>query len=823
MSIRIPRHGAIITCCIAFGLGFVASAGAQSSWEVFTDDFETGDLSKWVIVGGNCEATSSAAQAGLRGLEVTVSDGEHISYKSNLDGIFDKECSFSFDFDPNDVSIPASGDWPPAKSLRIASLLSSPPRKTMAALYIRRNGDGAYTAYLGWEEADGMHYAYNTAREFSLADAWRRITLDVEVDSRIRVWVDGVLESEITGTAHAGFDVEYASLGKMWPTSNGPSGSIRFDNASFELPRIDDLWASAAQTDCSSRNGLTRAQAFCTIREAADLAGPGTVVHILAGTYNEHVAPSYSGENRGEEYTIYQAETVGSVTIDGGGLDCDEARGVFEVYEADEVKSYIRITGLAIENPITAAGCDRDGIFIKGGRNIIVSEVSITDSSGLDPVDADSVGVYIVNSENVIVQNSSIYNTRSSAVRFEESSNIIIDGNDIQKGVNGGMGETVAAAVGASYFEIRNNAIHNGSNLDVGGGGIDVKNGAHHGGVRDNHVYDMPGDTYIYVDAHEFGVHDVEVSGNLVECSPEGGNGIALSSEQGGLLTGIRVYNNVVYDCSGAGIEVTTWGTDGMKTDIGIMNNTVYNNGLTWGGGILVSSDLIENVDISNNISCGNYRWQIGVLIPETGEVSGSHNLVNGDLDEGVPGTADCGWNDCYEFAGSSRIAGDPGFADTTPGAYDFRLVPGSPAVDSATDALVDPDLDGVLETLSFGHDEIPRPQDGDVDNQAIPDRGAYEYYPYTDSTWTGAVSDYWNAPANWSPEGVPGSLNEALIPDVSGNRFPLASATPSEAVYLVKIDPNASLTIDASTSLNVLHSFTTSGRVEISGSLILE
>ncbi len=818
------RYISVVLGSVIFSLGMVAPADAQSVWKIFSDGFESGDVTRWETKGAGCAATTSAKRTGYWGLNVNISDGEHYSFKRDLDEIFNGEISFSFDFDPNGASIPVAGSSAPGNSIQIATLFSSAPRKVMAALYARRSGTGGYTAYLAWEEADGIHYTHDTSGEFPLPDAWSRITMALHVDSWIKVWVDEGLASEIIGVDHAGANVQTAAIGKIWSTSNGPAGTLHFDNARVELPRIDDLWVDAAQTNCAARDGLSRTEAFCTIQEAADLAGPGATVHILNGTYNEHVTPSYSGENEGE-YTTYQAETAGAVTIDGSGLGCDGVYGVFEIHGSGAVKKYLEIIGLSIENPITAAGCDRDGIYINGGMNILISGTSVSDSSGLTPVNADAVGVYIVNSENVTVLNSSFYNTRSSAIRFMDSSDVIIDGNDVRKAVNGGTGECVAAANGAIRFEIRNNTIHDGAGLQTGGSGIDVKNGACCGGVYDNIIHDLPGETHIYVDGYNNGVHDVEVYGNIVNCYPEGGTGIALSSEKGGLLTGIRLYNNVVYDCRGAGIEVTNWDNDGMKTHIGIHNNTIHHNGLQWGGGVFVSSDNIQDVVISNNIASQNHRWQIGVQPPDMTEVSGSRNLVHGDLDEGVPDTADCDWNECFEFAGSLRIIAAPGFESTVQGSYDFHLISSSPAIDAGSYVLVDPDGNGIFKALSFDHEWTERPLDGDMDYLPTPDRGAHEFDPYEEVDWTGNTDEDWNTSSNWNPPVVPGHFTRAIIPDVTGasGRFPTASGSPPQSAGVIDVRRNASLAIDSHPSLQTFHKLIMSGYVEITGALNLE
>ena len=145
-----------------------------------------------------------------------------------------------------------------------------------------------------------------------------------------------------------------------------------------------------------------------------------------------------------------------------------------------------------------------------------------------------------------------------------------------------------------------------------------------------------------------------------------------------------------------------------------------------------------------------------------------------------------------------------------------------SPAVDSGTAAMVDYDFDGETEELSFDHEWTARPLDGDLDDAAHADRGAYEFDPYEDKTWTGDSDEHWNTPGNWEPAGVPGNLARVLVPDVSAasGRFPVVSAVASQSVAILEVGPGASLSVASTMSLDVLHSLTAQGLVEISGLL---
>jgi hypothetical protein len=69
--------------------------------------------------------------------------------------------------------------------------------------------------------------------------------------------------------------------------------------------RMAHLWVDAINGD-DGADGLTAGTAFRTIQRAADVAGPGTTVHIMPGVYRETVWPAMDG--RASEPTLYLAE-----------------------------------------------------------------------------------------------------------------------------------------------------------------------------------------------------------------------------------------------------------------------------------------------------------------------------------------------------------------------------------------------------------------------------------------------------------------------------------------------------------------------------------
>jgi predicted GH43/DUF377 family glycosyl hydrolase len=126
-----------------------------------------------------------------------------------------------------------------------------------------------------------------------------------------------------------------------------------------------------------------------------------------------------------------------------------------------------------------------------------------------------------------------------------------------------------------------------------------------------------------------------------------------------------------------------------------LVNVTLANNE----GGILVNPPAVGKLAVTNSILTGN-GWQISVEGGGTAEVK--YSLVEG------------GWS------GTGNLEADPLFFD--PEQRNYRLQPGSPAIDAGTNTgAPDHDLEGT-----------ERPLDGNLDRNPKVDMGAYEYRPPT-------------------------------------------------------------------------------------------
>ncbi|MCD4773405.1 MAG: right-handed parallel beta-helix repeat-containing protein [Bacteroidales bacterium] len=403
----------------------------------------------------------------------------------------------------------------------------------------------------------------------------------------------------------------------------------------------------------NDNNPGTEVQPWLTIQKAANTLIAGDTVYVKTGTYNEQVIPQNSGSPG--NYITYLAYPGDTVTINGTGIPVPIWYGVFDITD----KSYIEVSGLRVINSTYA-------------------------------------GIIAWGSSHIIIEKNYTYNTVSSGIASWESSNIIIDSNEVELACNDGLQECITVAV-TDTFEVKNNHVHHGGPGTNGGEGIDIKDGSSNGKVYKNHVHDMNMNRLgIYVDAWDKHTYNIEVFQNIVHhCA----HGIIVASEAGGLLENVRIYNNIAYNNEEVGIWIANWSSAQQQPmkDIKVINNTLYNNGNVWGGGINVMNSDAENVVIRNNICSQNLSFQI-VIEDAPQNLIVDHNLIDGYMGY---------WGEIY---GSDSVVGNPMFVN--PLEADFHLLEGSPAINSgSSDNAPDFDFDG-----------NPRPQGAGYDI------GAYEY-----------------------------------------------------------------------------------------------
>ncbi|MFZ3382749.1 MAG: right-handed parallel beta-helix repeat-containing protein [Candidatus Methanoperedens sp.] len=411
----------------------------------------------------------------------------------------------------------------------------------------------------------------------------------------------------------------------------------------------------------NDNNPGTESQPWRTISKAANTLVAGETVYVKEGTYSEKISIQNSGLPG--IYNTFAAYPGDNVTIDGMGL-VSQWEGIFTVNGA----SHIKISGFNILHSGYA------GVRVNGG------------GTSLD----------------VIIEKNYFNDIYSSAIYTENAGpGIIYDSNEVTGSHKAAMsteGEVVDM-VNVNGFEIKNNYIHDNFHAES----ITAKEGASNGLIHHNNVKPVES-AGIYLCAWTDIQQNIEVYDNIIHDGPGSSRGIAMAVEGGGSLTGIKVYNNIVYNNGASGINVAHYHTcdanslciSGPIDNIQIVNNVVYNNGVVenWGGGINIQYGNTTKVIVSNNIVSQNRNYQIV-------NKAGVNATIINNLIDGYVGGED-------ETKGSDYIEGDPLFIN--PVNADFHLESTSPVIDKGTST----------DAPSTDFDGTPRPQGAGYDIGAI-------------------------------------------------------------------------------------------------------
>ena len=415
----------------------------------------------------------------------------------------------------------------------------------------------------------------------------------------------------------------------------------------------------------SNTNSGLLGSPWATIQKAAK-AQAGDTVYVKAGSYAEKITFANSGTSDalitfiGIGSVIIQDPT--NTTVWSGTLNLN-------------TKSYIRIQNFSIQN-------------------------------------AYWFGIYVEACDHIYLENNKTYNTGASGISVWHSSYIYAGYNTVQKAcyqsLSTGSQECITFS-GVSNFEIYHNEVFDSGGSINGGEGIDTKENCTNGKVYYNIVHDLIR-LGMYVDCWDKLLQHIDVYNNRVfNCS----DGIAVSSENGGTVSDVNIYNNITYNNGGFGIIISNYVLDGPRKNINIMNNTVCNNGFgdnntAWGGGIIVYSKNVSNISIFNNIVAFNDAMQISDTTGVVYAATINKNLIYGYR----------GHNWTNEVKGINVIEADPMFVDVDgldniSGTADDNLnvSPASPAINQGTNT----------NAPAFDFNMFVRPAEGTVDI------GAYE------------------------------------------------------------------------------------------------
>lgn len=403
-------------------------------------------------------------------------------------------------------------------------------------------------------------------------------------------------------------------------------------------------------TDGNDTNPGTMDAPFRTLTKAAATVLPGETVFIREGEYRERLVPQNSGTaNEPITFSAYPNEQV---TLNGDGVSMPANwGGLIDVSGL----SHIKIHGIRVINAGT---------------------------------DFNHVGILVDHSNSISIKNCYTFNTASSGIGVWNSSDVVIDNNEVVQACHNGEQECISVAV-TDGFQVSNNKVHDSVNSQYGGEGIDIKDGSANGKVFRNHVYNISR-LGIYVDSWDKHTYNIEVFNNVVHDCKD--TGFALAAEAGGLLENIKVYNNIAYGNFYGGLTVAGWGESGASHPISgvlVINNTFFGNGPNdWGPGIVLENSESSNIYIRNNILSQNGYDQVSLEAVGSGLVF-DHNICFGDNESALS----------LECTNVNPMM-------VNPQAGDFHLLSDSPARDtgSSSEAPID-DYDGNQRPLGSGVD----------------------------------------------------------------------------------------------------------------------
>ena len=407
------------------------------------------------------------------------------------------------------------------------------------------------------------------------------------------------------------------------PADGGFNPSLRYAGVTVSIPSTGNRVLYVSPSGDNANPG-SQAQPWGTIKYAADNAQAGDIVWVRGGTYKEQLAPAHSGTPT--QPIVFAAFPGETVTLEAQGLNLEKY-----VIQNTPFDGVIHIN-------------ERSNVWIVGFK--------VQHSA--------NIGIMVYNSDNILIQDNSTYDTCSSGIAAWRSRYVIIDGNEVNLANTRCGQENISIGEDMQHFEIRyNNVHHSGSNR--GANGIDIKDGSSNGKVHHN-IFHSTEKPCVYIDGWDKLIENIDFYQNIIhDCK----YGMHIASEQGGTVRNVRIYNNLFYQNEIFSLDIGS-GYHTLTENVEIINNTFYTSGFPKAAAIVINNRKAKNVLIRNNLLAVE---KIQISVPATtATVQIDHNLF-----VKAQGTYNS------EKNGTDFVLGDPLFVN--PSAGDFRIQAGSPAI----------------------------------------------------------------------------------------------------------------------------------------------
>lgn len=196
---------------------------------IFTDGFESGNLSAWssaAIGGGDLSVSTAAALAGTRGMQAAINDNTTI-YVTDDTPAAESRYRARFYFDPNSISM-RSGDN------HFIFYAISGTSKAVTRIQFRFTNSGGYQVRV---QILNNSSAWTNSAWFSISDAPHALEINwlAATNGGITLWIDGTQRAALTGIANSNYRVDRVRLGAVNGTDTGTRGTTYFD--AFESRR----------------------------------------------------------------------------------------------------------------------------------------------------------------------------------------------------------------------------------------------------------------------------------------------------------------------------------------------------------------------------------------------------------------------------------------------------------------------------------------------------------------------------------------------------------------------------------------------------------